>query len=769
VEIRRIALIFDDTVRPETSGVYCRSALSQMAEITHFRPADLYDIPRRGFDLYLNIDDGLQYGLPGDLRPSAWWAIDTHVNFDWCLEKACDFDWVFATQRDGAAQLEAARISPTLWLPLACDADVHRKFDVEKLYDVVFVGNLFPGPRSELIEQLQRRLPNMFVGQAYFEEMAKIFSASRIVFNRSIRNDINMRVFEALGSGSFLLTNDLRENGQEELFKDGVHLATYQDADDLLDKGAYYLKHDRVRERIAAAGRAEVIARHTYCHRMQEMLERISQAAPRVRVLPAAVPAAPVLDGTYYEFSRPELLALIPHSARRVLEVGCGAGRLGESLKARQPAEVIGIEYSAPAAERAKQRLDRVVVGDAEQWEPDSPPDSLDCVVCGDVLEHMVDPERFLNRARSWLATEGVLIASIPNVRHHSVVSALLGGNWTYESAGLLDETHLNFFTRRDMLGLFDRAGYKVEQLGIVPGPGYDDWQQQGCPGEVKVGGLHIANMPREEAEEFFVYQYLLTAKAKTPEPLRKTEPATTRVAIAQLDGGSSSQKRKRRSRKRPPMRFTQDFERDFDQIDFTGRKPFAFVRFGDGERSICRGVPITAVQDGWAYDGKQSQFSADLNAALTYSAPDYYVGISDGCCDQEARDWFLERVQVPLQQITFANIFVNGNYRRFKQLDLSGTALVSSEGGDFAVPGDLINGAFDFDGLVERLLRVDRPILVAAGPASCVIIHKYWLKAVKKQTIVDVGSALDEKLKGRKTRRYQVPGSPTAERICQW
>ena len=72
-------------------------------------------------------------------------------------------------------------------------------------------------------------------------------------------------------------------------------------------------------------------------------------------------------------------------------------------------------------------------------------------------------------------------------------------------------------------------------------------------------------------------------------------------------------------------MRFTQDFVRDFDQFDLRGR-PFAFVRFGDGERSICRGVPVVT-GDGWEFDGRGTRFSADLNTALTYSAPDYYSG----------------------------------------------------------------------------------------------------------------------------------------------
>ena len=151
-----------------------------------------------GFDLFLNIDDGLEYHLPDELRPSAWWAIDTHLNFDWCRDKAQGFDFVFAAQRDGADRLRREGIATASWLPLACDPEIHCKHDVAKQYDFAFVGNVFPGPREELLELLRRRYPRSFVGQAYFEEMAKIYSAARLAFNRSLKNDVNMRVFEAL-------------------------------------------------------------------------------------------------------------------------------------------------------------------------------------------------------------------------------------------------------------------------------------------------------------------------------------------------------------------------------------------------------------------------------------------------------------------------------------------------------------------------------------------------------------------------------------------
>jgi hypothetical protein len=220
----------------------------------------------------------------------------------------------------------------------------------------------------------------------------------------------------------------------------------------------------------------------------------------------------------------------------------------------------------------------------------------------------------------------------------------------------------------------------------------------------------------------------------------------------------------------KPRMVFTQDFRRDFDQIDFHGR-PFALARFADGELAICKGRSVEGA-DGWNYAGGASAFRDALLAALHYRAPDYYLGLSDGCCDAAAKQWYLSQINVPLEQVTFSNIFVNANYRRFvAKVDLDEFMVVAPEGGDLWVPQDAMNCDFDIDGLVTRLLDSDRPILVSAGPAACVIVHKYWLRASpdRRRSIIDVGSAIDELTKGRKTRQYQVPGTRTAELVCRW
>ena len=384
-----VAIVFDNTLRPETTGVYCRRAMSELVRdgllgsVEHLLPQQLSKMDQKQFDLVLFIDDGLDYAIPVFDCPSGFWAIDTHLNFARSLSKSRQATWTFAAQKNGASELQKSGISQVVWLPLACDPLRHGKQDVQPQFDVSFVGNIFPGPRSELIKFVQTNYPRSFVGQKYFEEMAEIYSASRMVFNRSINNDVNMRVFEGLCSGTLLVTDDLATHGLSDLFENGVHLATYRSVEELKETVDYFLAHEDERAAIAAEGRREVLAHHTYRHRMLTMLECISDWLMRSGDLPASnshrtepskssnssrTSAAPetIKQPGYFEWARPEILELIPSTARCVLDIGCGAGRLGESLKARQPVVIVGIELDAVAAQQASQLLDQVHVCNIE-------------------------------------------------------------------------------------------------------------------------------------------------------------------------------------------------------------------------------------------------------------------------------------------------------------------------------------------------------------------------------------------------------------------
>ena len=139
-----------------------------------------------------------------------------------------------------------------------------------------FVGSLTDQlvRRRRLLDRLGRRV-SLHVERSFFRDMARTFSASKIVFNDAVKDDLNMRVFEALASGSMLLTDRAPGSGLEEMFRDREHLVIY-DEDNLEDLAEYYLAHERERERIAARGRAEALRWHTYDHRAASLIETVS-------------------------------------------------------------------------------------------------------------------------------------------------------------------------------------------------------------------------------------------------------------------------------------------------------------------------------------------------------------------------------------------------------------------------------------------------------------------------------------------------------------
>ncbi len=232
-------------------------------------------------------------------------------------------------------------------------------------------------------------------------------------------------------------------------------------------------------------------------------------------------------DPFYFGYPRPEVVALVPQTARRVLDIGCGAGMLGEAIKQRQGASVSGIELDARAAAAARERLDHVWAGDIEQLDFEIPAGSFDAIVCADVLEHLRQPARVLKQIREWLEPGGCIVASIPNVRHHSVVQSLLQGNWTYESAGLLDRTHLRFFTRREIEKLFHRAGFAIDGMWSVNQPGDDPAKRNGSAGHVHLGQLHINGLSQSDVDEFYTYQFLVRAR-----PLQEPDYGLTSIVI---------------------------------------------------------------------------------------------------------------------------------------------------------------------------------------------------------------------------------------------
>src|SRR5262249_5164258 len=128
-------------------------------------------------------------------------------------------------------------------------------------------------------------------------------------------------------------------------------------------------------------------------------------------------------------------------------------------------ARYLGVESHLPAAEKAAQRMERVVRGEADSISKDQlgiETGTVDCLVYGAVLEHLIDPWGLLQRQAAWLRPGGMVLACIPNVQHWSLLVELLRGRWRYQDEGLLDRTHLRFFTREGALDLMSRAGLEV-------------------------------------------------------------------------------------------------------------------------------------------------------------------------------------------------------------------------------------------------------------------------------------------------------------------
>ncbi|MBI4385979.1 MAG: glycosyltransferase family 1 protein, partial [Elusimicrobia bacterium] len=259
---RRVALFFDHSV-PHTTGHYWAGGFRQLGcGVTVLYPSQAASLAPGSYDLFLSIDDATHYLFPGHLHPSAFSLSDTHMGYRADRVMARWFDFIFCVHKDGAARLKQDGIPRVSWVPVACAPELHVEPAASKRYDVAFVGGEGWGRRRRLVRTVRERFPNAYIGRASPRDMAGIYSESRIVFNCGIKNDLNMRVFEALASGACLVTN-LDAAGLADLFEPGVHFAGYETDEEAIGQIERYLRDDAAREAIARAGRAEVLAKHT--------------------------------------------------------------------------------------------------------------------------------------------------------------------------------------------------------------------------------------------------------------------------------------------------------------------------------------------------------------------------------------------------------------------------------------------------------------------------------------------------------------------------
>lgn len=169
--------------------------------------------------------------------------------------------------------------------------------------------------------------------------------------------------------------------------------------------------------------------------------------------------------GENYESGREDLLVHVPMSAEEVLDVGSARGLFGELLKKRQKSIVTGVDTDGEMIAVAGERLDKVIKGDIEEIADKGILGMYDCIVCGDVLEHLKDPWKVVRELKNHMRKGGLFIASTPNIMNWAILFDQLKGRWDYVPFSILSGTHIRFFTKGTFMDLFEGAGYKIKEV----------------------------------------------------------------------------------------------------------------------------------------------------------------------------------------------------------------------------------------------------------------------------------------------------------------
>jgi len=314
-------------------------------------------------DLMMWIDSATGF-LPMGLEkldcPTVCLSVDTHTGqIDWRMKYAKMFSHTYLVHNQFIDQFKAAGCPFVGWLPSACAPDVHGKIAAHKSYEIGFVGQThrqWHPHRVRLLERLKKAGFDVHIESKILQEMALFNSRSKILFNRSLNGDLNMRVFESLCSGSMLLTDRLEDNALlNNLFQDREHLVLYDD-NNLEELVRYYLDHEDEREAIARAGREAVLSGHTYAHRADLVIaEVVAKSGIAHCVLDAESKPTPLVSTPKGNASSKNMLT-IPRGAgdveSAIAELVAYTGESLEVVKAKLPTAGEALTAEWRSAER---------------------------------------------------------------------------------------------------------------------------------------------------------------------------------------------------------------------------------------------------------------------------------------------------------------------------------------------------------------------------------------------------------------------------------
>lgn len=221
-----------------------------------------------------------------------------------------------------------------------------------------------------------------------------------------------------------------------------------------------------------------------------------------------------------HDYAPVGLLEMVAPAPKRVLDVGCFCGGSGRWLRQRFPdCEIIGVEMLDKAAAIAAPNYNRVIVSTIEKLnfsDEGLMPRSFDSIIAADVLEHLYNPWHALQRLRSLLAPGGAIYVSLPNVRNLNILSALAAGEWRYAGAGILDITHVRFFTRAQAIDMLSQTGWVVGEIRKNADPHLAPAFEGKALDEIKtinIGNLKLEGLERIDVMELMTLQFFIRAE----------------------------------------------------------------------------------------------------------------------------------------------------------------------------------------------------------------------------------------------------------------
>jgi len=297
--------------------------------------------------------------------------------------------------------------------------------------------------------------------------------------------------------------------------------------------------------RIRQAGYRLILSKDTFIHHVGSVSfgENRNNFAELLRVNGEKFEKKWGFNPTYSAYIRLELIDLIDapkEQPLKVLEIGCACGATLLKIKSIYTrAELYGVELNEHAAEAAK-AFANVISTDIEQAQLEFEPQFFDYIILADVLEHLRDPWELLKRLKNYLSPKGAILASIPNVMHYSVLRGLINGNWTYQDAGILDKTHMRFFTLNEINKMFLQAGFgKLEYRATTLNATEDD--------KNFISEITKITANPSDSTQFFAYQYLVKGAPEISQDIisslinriaanQELESAVSQLRAAEID-----------------------------------------------------------------------------------------------------------------------------------------------------------------------------------------------------------------------------------------